>query len=51
MKYWKPWITETRDTINNSAKWVFASLILSILVLGNIALIVFVLAYIKYLVQ
>lgn len=42
MKIWKPWLKETINIINTSAKWLFAALILNSLLLANIGLILFV---------
>lgn len=49
MKLWKPWIEETKKTINQYAKWVFATLVLSFLLLANIGVLVFIINQINIL--
>lgn len=44
---WKPWIAETRSVIATSAKWVFAALILSFLVMANLAAALTIISMIK----
>ena len=44
---WTPWIAETKRLISVSAKWVFAALILSFLVLANAAAVLTIISMIK----
>jgi hypothetical protein len=45
--YWTPWIEQTKDVINKGARYLFAALVLSLLILANIAAICVILVHLK----
>ena len=49
MRYWRPWISETATLVNKSAKYIFATLIFTALILINLTLITFTVALMKFL--
>ncbi len=47
--YWTPWVEETKAVVNRYARYLFASLILTFLVLANLAMILVIVASLKRL--
>ena len=50
-KYWSPWVEELRIVILKYARYLFASLVLSLLLFANIAAIMVILRAMKGLIE
>lgn len=49
--FWYPWIHETKKLITEWARWIFAALILSFLILANVGAVLFILTYLRRLIH